>query len=181
METVKDTKRAVRKIAGFTLIEMMVTILILVILVVGMGTGMSAAVRVYQESVFESDSASLAGILNTTLGDVFRYSEKIDASGSFTAYTGDPLDIGFVFTNMEYGVRDGYLVADGPQSSSIRMKNIHNSNVVDLVNGGSYPNMKIENFSVTLADYVFIVRYTIKSTTSDNSKDVVNYFRQLNP
>ena len=63
--------------SGFTLIEVMTALLITVMLVVAMGTSMSAGMRIYKDATFESDSASMAGILNTALGDILRYSEDV--------------------------------------------------------------------------------------------------------
>ena len=61
--------------SGLTLIEMLVTILILVFLVLGIGTCMDSALNIYDEAKFESNSASMANIVNTSLADILRYSD----------------------------------------------------------------------------------------------------------
>ena len=63
--------------SGFTLIEMLATLLILVFLILGIDTGMDSAVRVYDEAKFEANSASMANIVNTSLGDILRYSDNL--------------------------------------------------------------------------------------------------------
>ena len=131
--------------SGFTLIEVMTALLITVMLVVAMGTSMSAGMRIYKDATFESDSASMAGILNTALGDILRYSEDvkvnqgtasnpqagfIDSDGQYIVRE----QVAFVFTNMEYGIRDAYFyiptVSGSENEGILQMKNLKNSNIV---------------------------------------------------
>ena len=142
---------------GFTLIEMMAALLILVLLVVGMGHGMEAAGRVYAASTFESESATLAGILNTSLGDILRYSFSMrENPGVVEDSAGNRIqkdDVAYFFTSLDYGIRDGYFVtpqqADGTFQGVLQMKNLHNANVVELVNAGAYPSLVVSNFEIT--------------------------------
>ncbi|MBQ8238135.1 MAG: prepilin-type N-terminal cleavage/methylation domain-containing protein [Oscillospiraceae bacterium] len=150
--------------AGFTLIEMLAVLVVLVILVAGMGATMNTGMLIYNEAVFESDSASMAGILNTALGDILRYSVDIeinegtaanpedafvDASGSYILKD----DVGFVFTSVEYGIRDAYFHIPYEQGNKARgvlqMRNLVNSDIVELVNIGAYPDLMVNDFEIT--------------------------------
>ena len=150
--------------SGMTLIEMLCVILILVVLVMGMGSTMDAGTRIYQEAIFESDSATLAGILNTAMGDILRYSrdvklnDEVDDQGRpkyFVTSDGTyllPDQVGFVFSNWEYGILDAYFYtpvsADGTSRGVLQMLNLRNPDVVELVNTGAYPDLVISNLQV---------------------------------
>lgn len=171
--------------SGMTLLEILVSLLILTLLVTAMGTGMNSAMRVYREARFESESAALAGIINTTLGDVLRYAEDIKAHSK-----------GFIFTNVEYGARDVSLcVIDGILCLDDR------SSQAALVNTGAYPDLEISLLqavyiapgaaeTITLKDGTtintkrggfFYITYQIASTTdSTQIREVETVVRLLN-
>ncbi len=132
--------------AGFTLMEMMVSLLILVLLVSGIGVGMDAGLKIYKEANFESSSATLSGIVNTAVGDMLRYAEDIKEINTVP-------DVEFVFTNREYGVADAYFyIGDGLESDlgTLYLKNTRsgNSDTVDLLSSGAYPELEIANFKL---------------------------------
>lgn len=167
---------------GYTLIESIATLLILVFLVVGMGPGMQAASQIYREATFETDTAILADVINTSVGDVLRYADRID----LTTREGEPLPVGipFVFTSFDYRIQDGFfaLSDSGAESGTLQMLNLRNSSAVDLVNLGVYPNLKLENFSIEYdGDALFFVKYRISATESDTPyKDVEFVVRLMN-
>lgn len=165
---------------GFTLVEVLTGLLILVFLVVGMGTGMDAGSRVYQESVFETNSATLAGILNTALGDVLRHSERVSADTN-------PV----TFTSYDYGLENAYLTLplDGmgnPVPGMILLKG--DSTAVELVNAGAYPGLQVteltvtyEKPSVTARGGYFEISYTIQSTEDESlERNVTTVVRRIN-
>ena len=180
--------------AGFTLIEILVALAILVVLVVGMGASMNAGTRIYHEATFESDSASMAGILNTNLGDILRYSQDIrvntgsmeDSEGTYHSATKVP----FVFTNLEYGIQDAYfeIVSIEDSDGVLQMKSLKNTKSMDLVNTGAYPGLKITEFqieyvpaSATLRGGYFNVSYKIYSNSDEDlSRDVTAVIRLMN-
>lgn len=160
--------KKLRNNKGFTLIEMMAVMAILVILIMGMGSTMDAGAEIYQEASFEADSGSLAGILNTALGDILRYSYNGEADNWLIKINGEendeyfktsdgtyllPEEVPFVFTNLEYGVMDAYfytpVYADGTTKGVLQIRNLKNANVVELVNTGAYPDLVISNFVIT--------------------------------
>lgn len=149
---------------GFTLIEMMCALLILVLLVMGMGVGMEAGGRIYREAVFESESATLAGILNTSLGDILRYSIDVrETTATDKQKYGNDVGIPhasdsskyYVFTSLDYGIQDAYFYIpphiSGRDMGPVQMKNLRNPNVVELVNTGAYPDLVVSDFSITFS------------------------------
>ena len=183
---------------GFTLMEMLVSLAILVIIVMGIGVSMDAGVRIYRDAVFEADSASLAGILNTNLGDILRYSTRVtenegdnlkDASGAFLPEQ----DVGFVFTSYEYGVQDAYFYTpihpDGTLKGVLQIRNLRNEHVVELVNSGAYPDLVITDFEITyvapgaeVRGGYFEVNYKIISAKDENmERSVSTVIRLMNP
>lgn len=168
--------------SGMTLMELLVSILILALLAVAMGTGMDAAMEIYADAQFETDSAALAGILNAALEDVLMFSGNVTREGAFT--------------NAEYGVLNGTLgVSDGKlclgQGGAWR----------PLVNSGAYPDLAVadvqtvyappgEETTITLLDGtvaairrggVFYITYQIVSTRDETkSLTVETLVRLLN-
>lgn len=186
--------------SGFTLIEMLATLLILVFLILGIGTGMDSAVRIYDEAKFEANSASMANIVNTSLGDILRYADNLtvaEENTSFKDSAGTVVpNVDFVFTNYEYGVRDAYFSlkdSSNKDDGILRMRNLENGKVVELVNTGAYPDMKITDFHLTYTALskddagndkggYFEIKYTVNSDKSSTLTREVKYIvRCMNP
>lgn len=142
--------------AGMTLMEMMVSLLIMVLLVLAMGTGMNAGVRVYNDAQFESHSATLAANINTALTDILRYSQDIR-----TPLSKDPVTTvssKFKFTNLDYGLRDAtFAVTNG--IVQIRSEN-NGFQPKALVNSGAYDKL-------TIKDDIFSVTYYPENSTGE--------------
>lgn len=171
---------------GFTLIELLVTLLILVLLMVAMGTGMSTAVKVYHESVFHSNSAALASMLNTTLEDMLRYSTEIitpkadgEDAGKFVigANKFDANGIPFLFTNGEYSAQYAYLVLnDEEDGNPVQIRNMIGGRTRDVLNKGAYPSLTVTNLVITYdeAAALFHVSYCVESTAGDMEPQLVS-------
>lgn len=143
-----------RKNAGFTLMETICALLILVLLLMGIGVGMDTGSRIYRDATFEADSATLAGILNTSLSDILRYAMVTETEGMRNLPEGiTSVEVPYVFTNLEYGVQQAYfytpVYADGTSKGVLQMKNLKNDKTVDLINTGAYPDLVISNFVIS--------------------------------
>ncbi len=179
---------------------MLATLLILVFLILGIGTGMDSAVRIYDEAKFEANSASMANIVNTSLGDILRYADNLtvaEENTSFKDSAGTVVpNVDFVFTNYEYGVRDAYFSlkdSSNKDDGILRMRNLENGKVVELVNTGAYPDMKITGFELTYTALgkddagndkggYFEIKYTVNSDKSSTLTREVKYIvRCMNP
>ena len=168
---------------GFTLIETMAALLVLVFLVVGMGHGMDAAVRVYASSTFESQSASLAGILNTSLGDILRYSYEVTENPGIVEDSAHNRiskdDVGFFFTSLDYGIQDGYfytpVLPDGTSMGVLQIKNLRNTDVVELINEGAYTDLVVSNFKITyVAPHAIVEGSEVRGGYFEITYDIFN-------
>ena len=163
--------KKLRNKAGLTLIEMLCTLLIMVLLVMAIGVGMDTGTRIYADATFEAESATLAGILNNSLGDILRYSNVRVPDEEEKAEKGIPANVEFLFTSMDYGIQDAYFYtpkdAEGRYMGTLQMKNIRNADVMDLVNEGAYPNLGVTNF---------VIEYTPRTGTGvDGSYFSITY------
>lgn len=143
-----------RKNAGFSLIELVCTLLILVLLVMGIGVGMDTGSKIYRDATFESDSAMLAGILNTSLGDYLRYAEvmETDTMSDLLPSGMTTFNLPYVYTNYEYGIRMGYFylpIENNVAKGSLKIKSLHDEKTINLVNAGAYPDMQVQNFQIS--------------------------------
>ena len=155
---------------GMTLMELLVSVLILALLAVAVGTGMDAAMEVYAAARFEADSGSLAGILDTALWDALSFARDVRQTPE-----------GMVLTNPEYGIAEGQIYAREGMLCLGREP---------LVNSGAYPDLTVtdvnarylESGTLTLADGterevtrggVVYITYRIVSTADpDRYRDV---------
>ena len=127
--------------AGMSLMEVMVALLVMVLLVVGMGTGMDAGMRVYGDATFEANGATLAGYLNTALTDVLRYAQDIKTDGEK-----------ITFTNLELGLRNAYIAPDA--NGILFINSADGDDGFDskaLVSSGAYAKLIIKNDSFNLS------------------------------
>lgn len=170
--------KKIKNNAGFTLIELLCSLLILVILVMGIGVGMDTGSKIYRDATFESDSATLAGILNTSIGDILRFCSVTDTDDIRNLPEGfDKTEVPYVFTSLDYGIQHAYFYTpvyeDGTSMGVLQMKNLKNDKVVELVNTGAYPELVISNFVITYTPRAnpgiqggyFTVKYDIFSET----------------
>lgn len=192
----KNSKR------GISLIETLVTVLIVTLLSVGIGVGINSGLRVYQDSAFLADSGILSDILNTSLEDALQFSNSVTKNPGKLEDSGrnelSSEDVPFVFTNYEYGIRDGYfwLEPSGENDSSgiLQIKNLITTDKKQLINTGAYPNLGIRNFKIeyfppdskvgekTVRGDYFSVSYQIYDKRSaDRVRDVTATIRVLNP
>ena len=192
--------------SGFSLIEMMATLVILVVLVVAMGTGMTSGMKIYKDATFEADSGSMSGIVNTSLGDILRYSENVrinegtisnpsagfvDSDGAFITRE----SVGFVFTNYEYGVQNAYfhLSQGGDEEGILQIRSLNNAREPELVNTGAYPDLMITDFEIIYVPRgldsegspgrggYFLINYVITSRSdASKTREVETVVRLMN-
>lgn len=188
--------------AGFTLIEILCALLIMVMLVIGMGVGMGSGTEIYREAIFESESATLAGIVNTSLGDILRYSidvrevraaEKLEYGADVGIPHATDSTKRYVFTSLDYGIQDGYFYLppheSGDAMGTLQMKNLRNPVTRELVNSGAYPDLLIYDFVIVFtprtgtgdAGGYFTIQYKIASASdSSKTREVETIVRLMN-
>lgn len=154
---------------GFTLVETLVTLLIVTLLTGAITVGITTAVGVHGDVLFASQSDLLASALNTAIGDVLHFAT--DVSGET-----DPS-----FQNPAYGL-DGesgqFDIIDGRLYLSNALLADGGRDHLLLVGDGMYTNLYIENFDITYSDSRFDGSYTI--TDGKHTKEIKFTFRPVN-
>ena len=160
--------------SGMTLMELLASLLVLTLLMTAMGTSMDAALDSYQDSLFQSNSSMLIGIVNTTLGDLLRYAQDIQIS-----------EEGIAFTNAELGVYNGRLTVS--EDGTLQILDL-TGRTMDLLNAGVYAGLYIRDFA---AVYVppdtdgkrggyFEILYTIENGDATKVRHAETVVRVLN-
>ena len=195
---------------GFTLIELLATMVIMLLVLSAIGVGMDGASRMYEDATFAADSSNLAGILNSALGDILRYSRDIHTTAETTypyeqqvgadhvfvdSTSARVPDVDFVFTSIEYGIQDAYFYTPIDENDEflgvLQLKNLRNVKTTELINAGAYPNLGITGFTITytlesedsttVGGAYFKIEYTIYSLPAPTkTKDVECIVRMLN-
>ena len=174
----------IKKLAGKTgmsLMEMMASLLILVLLIVGMNTGMTAGLRVYETSKITTERSMLASSINTKLTDILRYAEVRKVNDKT------------LYTNLEYGLWD--VTFEVPQKNDSRFSANEEGKVqicfwdktgnnlvkaTPLINSSSYSNFKVTDFichppgknPVTNTQYCHI-SYKLLNTGDNSTSDLI--------
>ena len=86
MRVLKTMRKKLKSKRGFTLVELLASLMIVVLLSIMMSIGASVGMSVQRESTFVAQSDVLASTINTALGDVLRYSEVFAPGGSDEEY-----------------------------------------------------------------------------------------------
>lgn len=160
--------------AGMTLLEMMVALLILVLLVSGMGTGMTAGLRVYEESAQTTSRTMLAADINSRLTDMLRYAE-VRKTNSENAQ--DPAE---VITNLEFGLLDAYFTdkSDGILKVCFWADKGVARESRNVISAGAYNGMKMDSFELLYNEKgYFTISYHL--LFNGDTKSVENKFEAV--
>lgn len=156
---------------GFTLIEMLVCVVTLMLISLICTTGMNMASQSYNKSMFESNSQALEYMLNTSIGDMLRYSKDV---------TVEEDDI--FFTNEVYNINNGKLLVEDGYFTILRDKDTtQKALIVAATNyvGGMY----IEGSSFTLeydpSTKVYTGTYKIKSNLTSQERLVEFTYKSI--
>lgn len=157
-----------RKNKGFTVFEMMVCVATLVLVCLICTTGMNMALKSYNDSMFETQSQMLESMLNSSMGDVLRFSDNVSVISGI-----------IIFSNSAYNVVEGTLRADA-EGHVILQKNA--SETIPLVATTVYVDeMYVSDMSFTYnpSTHVITGSYKIKSRITSGSRDVNFTFRSI--
>lgn len=166
----KSTQKLKRS-NGFTLVETLVAVLILVMLSSIVGVGINTAMKTYRELIFTSESDILASTVNTALSDLLRFASYEEESST---------DAGkVIFSNRDY-----YKVTNGSLDLSdgkiyINTDDTGSGNYNALVNNGAYTTLQVSDLKLNYDNGIFLGSYTIEDRTGTLKKDVVYAFKSL--
>jgi len=172
-------KKKLRSGKGFSLVELLACLLILALLAVMVSSSVTAAVRVYQKSVYASESEALGSTVNTAMSDILRYAK----------YVGQNSRNELVFTNAAYGVNNSghFLLDDKGYVCYVPYEGADETEQKKLINSGAYTSLYLEKLKVVFVRDaaggdrgVFKITYTIRSHVLPDAKyEVSCSFRSL--
>lgn len=156
---------------GFTLIEVVVTTLVMALVALALSIGTQSAIKAYDTSLFVSEGDLLANNLETALGDVLH----------FAAYKETKEGV-IHFNNADYGVADGFLFLDNGVLY-LSTQGSMTTELAPLINHGSYSQQKIHAFTLQYdeAHKLFSGNYVLQDKSRENWKmERSFFFRTLN-
>ena len=158
---------------GYTFVEMMACVVILLLVALISGTGMNLALNNYNLQVFESDSQMLESTLNMYLSDILRYSSEVksDTDGTVISFTSDA----YYIDEGNFVIEDGYLLC----TSTLALEGTKG---IMIANEGVYANtLFIKEFALEYdsAKGVFTGSYVIASNVTDSTKTCEFSFRKI--
>ena len=173
--------KKIRNQRGFTLTEMLATLIILGFVTLCVASGVATAVRCYRDLMFESESRLFISSLNESVKDTLRYAPKEKVSTEDGGPDGDGYKkvIKFYFYKEKYS-KDKHLskyeFTEGEfsdETGKLQLKDSVNNSVVG--GRGIYSqSLKIENFELRFHESrrIFKFSYTVRdgqnhSTESD--------------
>lgn len=182
-----------RQSRGFTLVETMVSLAILVMLISVISVGVSTAMKAYQSVTFISESDLLSSTVQTALADILRYAvynEEDNPPNGEVSITNESYGIsrgGFFLENGRLMVNlggGGGIGGDGSASGngSAGGNGASGGDTADtffLVNDGAYTSMKMTDFEITYEEGLFSGKYVIESNSGKFKKTKEFAFRTL--
>lgn len=161
--------KKLRKSQGFTLVETIVSLAILVMLISVISVGVNTAMKAYESVTFTSESDLLSSTIQTALADILRYAVYNEEEGEV------------VITNESYGISKGSFFLENGRVM-VNMGGAGEGGMADtffLVNDGVYTSMKITEFKVTYEEGLFSGEYVIESNSGKFTKKKEFAFRTL--
>ena len=166
--------RKVKSKKGFTLVEMLVCVLTLLLVGAICATGTGISIKSYQESRFESDSQMLQSSIDMIFSDILRYATEVNT------------DSGVVFTNKEYDIANGTVLiaaaGDNGENRFVIKKNPTTAESLMLGDNVYAGNLEVSDFELSYNSTtgVFSGSYKIKSTImNDAVKNCEFTFRSI--
>lgn len=163
---------------GFTMIEMLVCVVTLVLLCMIVTTGSNLATMSMNASLFESESQMLKSTLDLCIGDLLRHASDVEEK-----------DGNIIFTNDAYYIDDGYLKIDTSESGITGAGYLICTSKLDgsskgllVANKGIYVNgMYIKDFELSYDTQrsVFYGSYVIVSKLTNATKSCEFSFRTI--
>ena len=154
--------KKIKKQNGFTMVEMLACVVVLLLLTSVCTMGMSMALNSYNTSVFESESQMLESTLDRYLGDIIRHA-TLDLEAEVLENGNKKIKN---ITNMSYGIYQGNIGISDDGRFCI-YKTPTDTDGVLLLNENVYTNtLRISDFKLEYneAGQYVVGSYTIEST-----------------
>jgi prepilin-type N-terminal cleavage/methylation domain-containing protein len=155
-----------KKQNGFTFIEMLAAMLILGFLILLVGSGTNAAMKVYDESISYSESNTLCSTLIFSIENELRY------ASSFNTDTDGVINS---FTSADYGMDTSFKVDDG------KLKISSSTNTFPVVGDKTYTDgLEVYKFQIKKGDKVSAGQMIEINITLNNGTSVSTEVLNLN-
>lgn len=173
----QDVSVKERSRAGFTLVEMLVALALMILMTAMVTVGVSVGLQTYRQSTFTSQSAILSNTIDSALSDPFRNMTSASDENGTTVYTIVYRDDaqGATIVDPQLKTNNGRLYIVGKNLSG-------NAAEVTLLNGSAYADCAVTDVSLTLSAGNASGTYKIQSTVDENlSKDYSFSFVPVSP
>ena len=170
--------RKLKNKKGFTMIEMLASVVTLLLICMIITTGTNLATKSMNESLFESESQMLEDTLNVCIGDILRHATDIEIVNGKV-----------VFTNDAYYIDDGSFDIDASNSGITGAGYLLCTSKLDgtskgllVANRGIYTrSMYVKDFQLTYdaQKHVFTGSYVIVSKLTDTTKTCEFSYRTI--
>lgn len=170
--------RKLKNKKGFTMIEMLASVVTLILICMIITTGSNLAMKSMNDSLFESESQMLESTLSLCVGDILRHATEIEEKDGIIYFTNDAyyIDKGhFVIDDHESGIEEaGYLLCTSTLDGTSRG--------LLVANRGIYTkNMYVTDFQLSYDNekHVFTGSYVIVSKMTDRTKTCEFSYRTI--
>ncbi len=152
----KKNSKLKRK-GGFSLIESIVTLTIVLLIAVTVTIGISASNRFYRKSLFYSESEILSSTIDIALSDVLRYSSNVITEDDVVS-----------FSNSNYSVVNGHLLVKDDRIyinlSDENPDDVMGPYLKALIGNNTYTAINATALSLDYSDGVYTGSYTLTSS-----------------
>ncbi len=147
-----------RRSAGFTLLESLIALLIVVLITACVAVGTSASGRVYRRSLFASESDLTAATLDIALSDVLRYAYAVECAedGTVLSFSNDNYSV----AGGHFVIKEGFLYLNTSDTLSDDTVGEH---LKPLIGGNTYTASTLTDFQLSYREGVFSGSYTLAS------------------
>lgn len=154
----KRIRKKLRCKRGLTLVELLITLVLLSLMSLAIGAGTTAAMNIYIESVRHSEAAVLSSTLMQALTDELRFAQNIQPDSTYnSAAYGDGVKI---------EAKDGKLiVVSSMTDSSGATTSVNNP----LIGSGAYTNGLSAQVTIAYTDGVFEITLDIQKPNGVNA------------
>ena len=139
-----------RQNKGFTLVEMLVATIVMVMVTLCVVSGVAGSQNIYQKSIFMSESDSVSTTLNAAIGDVLHYASFVEKK-----------DDVIYFTNAYYAVKSGRFYTKDGRLYMTPTDTFDEAKLLSLLGKSAYSAMQIKDFKIDYTDGVYTGGYTI--------------------
>lgn len=163
---------------GFTLVELLVTLIVLVMVMAMIVSLSQVAVNTYRNLRFESESSVLISTINTSLKGMLEYADEITTDGSDGQGVGNVTSLRNLETYrlgereyFTYGINGGTVTADSSSGYLVYTKSSGDSETSGTVLAGEgiYGDLRIKSGSLSIKYDPSTGLFTYSFTVTDKS------------